>query len=348
MAAGVCLVLVAGNVGCWLPYALSVAAGELRVVICSRPIEDVLADGDLDAETRAKLERVLDIRRYAIDVLGLDGGDSYSVFYDSGDEDVLFSVSASRKDRFEPRVWTFPIFGRFEFINFFHEDQAWRCTESLADDGWDVFLYAPRGYSTLGWFTDPLFSAALVSDEIDLADLVIHEFTHNTIYANSSTVFNESVATFVGRTGTLLYLADRHGEDSELLAAARARWADVDLYNQFWIDLYDALNAFYDRQDLSSQEKIAQREGVIAEQLQRFADETLPAMSDPDRYGGLLTVEINNAYVLINRRYNLDLDLFQAVYDALGQDLSAAIQIFAASDRSDDPKQYLRDWLANR
>ncbi len=340
--------LVAGTCGCWISYGLHAGLGELGVLLGSEPIEDVLAEGDLDEDTRAKLEYVLDVRAYAVDVLGLNGGDSYTTFYDSHGQDVLYNVSACRKDELVARVWSFPIVGDFEYLGFFDEDKARARVERLEANGWDVFLYPPDGYSTVGWFVDPLFSAALYRDAIDLADLVIHELTHNTVFVSGDSVFNESLATFVGRTGAKNYLTGRFGADSDIVAIIAERWADTDLYNQFWIELYLALEAFYAREDLTSEQKIAQREDIFAEFKQRFEDEWLPAMNDPHRYGGVPYAEFDNALVMIQRRYNLDIELFQAVYDELGQDLAAAIRIFAASAGAPDPKQYLRDWVAAR
>jgi len=340
--------LLAAGSGCWVPYVIDLGMGELAVLFNSSPITDVLAAGGLDLNAETKLRYVLDVRSYAVDVLGLNGGDSYLTYHDSGEGDVLYNVSACRKDRFEPHVWTFPIVGTLEYIGFFDECQAHSYGRWLEANGWDVYLYPPAGYSTLGWFPDPLFRAALDRDVIDLADLVIHEFTHNTAYKPGNSVFNESLATFVGRTGTLAYLADRFGQDNGVLAFALKRWQDTDLYNRFWYELYAALEALYGRQDLTSDQKIARREEVFDEFKQRFRDDYLPEFHDPERYAGLTALEFDNALVMIHRRYNLDLDLFQAVYDALGQDLPAAIRVFTASAGADDPKQYLRDWLATR
>ncbi|MBN1345568.1 MAG: aminopeptidase [Phycisphaerae bacterium] len=341
-------ILVAGNSGCWMPYAIHAGFGELGVLLGARPISEVLAEGNLDEETEAKLRRVVDVREYCANVLGLNAGDAYTTFYDSQGENVFYNISACPKDHLEAYTWTFPIVGTYEYLGFFNQAQTEAYAEALEGAGYDVYVYPPVGYSTVGWFKDPLFSAALARDEIDLVDLITHELTHNTAYKVSNSAFNESLATFVGRTGTLEYLADRFGADSEHLLLAQQRQQDTDVYNEFWIALYETLEAFYARQDLTSEEKIAQREDIFAEFKQRFEDDYLPALNNPDRYAGLLDIDFDNAFIMINRRYNLDLDLFQAVYDALGQDLPAAIRVFVASIPYDDPKQYLRDWLADR
>ncbi len=343
-----CVVAASVGAGCWFPYATHVAEGELNVLLGAEPIEDVLAVGGLDERTEAKLEWVLDVRAYAIEELGLNGGESYSTFYNSDGSDVLYNISACPKDSLEPMTWSFPFLGAYEYIGVFDKETADLYADLLRLTGYDVFVYAPAGYSTVGWFADPLFSQALERDVIELTDLVIHEFTHNTVFKSSDSVFNESIATFVGHTGTLQYLTERYGADSELLEIAVKRWADADLFAAFWGELYDALDEVYSNPDLTRAEKIAQREEVFEDYKDKYEAEYLPRFNDTELYAALLNVEIDNAYVLIHRRYNLDLQLFQDVYQALGNDLAAAVLVFAEADDAPDPKQYLRDWLAAR
>jgi predicted aminopeptidase len=334
--------------GCTVGYVISVGLGELGVLMGSRPITDVLDSNAVDAQTELELRYVVLVRDYATQTLKLTPNQSFTTFYDSKGESVAYNLSACRKDRLEAYVWSFPIVGQLEYLGFFDRQQAEDYGHFLESQGWDILIYSPDGYSTIGTFVDPLFSQALQRDAIDLTDLVIHEMGHNTVSKNSDSVFNESVATFIGRTGTLTFLADRFGKDNEYLKIATQRWADTDLYNQFWEGLYQALQAFYSREDLTSDQKIAQREGIFTEFKQRFQTDFLPRFNDPDRYAGILTRDINNAIVMIQRRYNLGLDVFQAVYDAMGQDLPAAIEVFRASADTSDPQQYLRDWLAAR
>ncbi len=331
--------------GCTAGYIVTVALGELGVLLGSKPIDEVLESSTLDEETRLKLEYVQAVRRYAVNDLKLVAGNAYATFYDSEGEAVVYNISACRKDRLEAYEWWFPFVNAIQYVGFFEEKQAECYADLLRKQGWDVFMYAPHGYSTMGWFADPLFSQALERDAIDLADLVIHELAHNTVYRNGDSVFTETVATFIGRTGTLKFLAHRYGEDHEVLRIAVERWEDLELYNRFWIDLYDALDAFYSRQDLSSEEKIARREDIFAEYRERFRTEYMPQAHIPDRFSGFFDLKLDNALVMIQRRYNSDLELFQAVYDALNQDLTAAIGVFSAAAASSDPMEYFRNWL---
>ncbi|MDE2734406.1 MAG: hypothetical protein OXI72_08455, partial [Gemmatimonadota bacterium] len=60
------------------------------------------------------------------------------------------------------------------------------------------------------------------------------------------------------------------------------------------------------------------------------------------QYDGFLQWELNNARLLSYRRYNANLTLFSAVYRARGEDLTSALEIFAACAEAGNPWQCLR------
>ena len=73
----------------------------------------------------------------------------------------------------------------------------------------------PGGWSTLGWFTDPILSKMLMRSEGDLANLIIHEMSHATIFVKDSIEFNENLATFIGDRGAEMFLIDKYGRNSK-------------------------------------------------------------------------------------------------------------------------------------
>ena len=62
-----------------------------------------------------------------------------------------------------------------------------------------------------------------------LSDLILHELTHATAYSSGHTDFNESLATFIGRNGSLLFLKQQFGEHTHHLQQAAERRADIAL-----------------------------------------------------------------------------------------------------------------------
>lgn len=78
------------------------------------------------------------------------------------------------------------------------------------------------GYSTLGWFSDPVLSPQLRMTEDELVSLVIHEMSHATVYFPGDSNFNESYASFVEEIGTeKFYRAFNSDKAEEILAKER-------------------------------------------------------------------------------------------------------------------------------
>jgi predicted aminopeptidase len=341
---GVCAV-----VGCTgLPYVLHLAEGQLQVQGEVQSIDDVLASGQLSDEEAAKLRLLVKVRDYAGQTMGLTVGRSYTTFYDTGQDPQAWNLSAARKDALVPRTWTFPIVGEVPYLAFFDENYMHSVEQQLIDEGYDTMTYELDAYSTLGIFDDPVRSAMLQRDALTLTETVIHELLHNTVYRPNSTSFNESLATFVGRQGAVEFLAAEYGPDSDLPAIAAAFYADTDAVNAFLLELYADLEAYY-AQPLSTAEKIAGRDAVFQAGRDRFAQQVQPSLHYPEAFAGYGNFPTSNAWMLINYRYNLDLDVFAAVYEATGRDWPAALDVYlAAAAATEDPFEYLRTWLAER
>ncbi|UCG31902.1 MAG: aminopeptidase [Phycisphaerales bacterium] len=311
------------------------------------PIAEALASGQLTAEQAAKLELVVEVRQFAIDMIGLAAGDSYTTFYDTSGNPLAFNLSASRKDALEPFVWQFPIVGTMPYIGFFDFEYARSVQQGLVDLGYDTVMYEVDAYSTLGIFADPVRSPMLERDEVSLADTILHELLHNTIWRPNDTEFNESLATFVGRTGALQFIRSKYGDGSELLAEAEMHYADLELVHEFLLDLFARLAGYF-AQPLSNDEKIMGREAVYQAGRERFTGEVLPQLIDADRYAPLADLPTNNAWMLGNRRYNLDLDLFEAVFAAAGESWPQSLDVFRLAAGQEEPKAFLRQWLVDR
>jgi predicted aminopeptidase len=326
-------------------YIGRVVGGQLRIYLESQPVEQVLASNTLTDVQAERLRLILDVRQFGIDELGLFAGDSYTFFFDTKGQPPAYNVSASHKDRFESVTWTFPFVGEVPYLGFFDPDEADALEATLIADGFDVRQVEVAAYSTLGILPDPIFSSMLDFHEVSLADLILHEMTHNTVFRDGDTDFNESLATFIGRTGAMAFLESQDDIDPLFLPAAIDGYEDLDRWNAFLASLYESLEAFY-ASDLSSADKIAGRQRVYEEAMTRFKEEALDEFHRSQRFESALEPEINNAWLLSNRRYNLDLALFAEVFEATGEDFKASIVVFQDASNADDAKAFLRDWIA--
>lgn len=332
------LVLLAVGVGGCSPFFI-IRAGYEEAKILSRrqSTERLVADPSTPPERRAKLELVLGVREFARDSLQLKVGKSYTTFSQLDSDTLAMVMSAARQDRFEPYTWWFPIVGRVPYRAFFSLESANKAVAALNEKGLDAYVRPTSAFSTLGWFNDPLVSPLLRYDSISLANTVVHELFHNTLYIKGQAIFNESLANFVGARGAIDYFCSVL-KDARQCERAEIMWQDELIYAEFLTGLVDELEVLYARTDLTSEQKIEAREVVFASAQERFTREIQPRLR-------ILTFRdfargpVNNAFLIARHIYYQRLDLFEAVYHALGGDLGGVIKKIgeAAESQPRDP-----------
>lgn len=317
-------------------YVAQAAIEEARILSRRRPITDVIADTGTAAETRRKLELVLQARDFAEHALDLDAGDSFTTYSWVDSDTLLLVVSGSRKDRFEARTWWFPIVGRVPYKGFFDFDAAHAEADRLERDGYDAHVRPSAAFSTLGWFNDPLLNTVLRYGDVSLVNTIIHELLHNTQYVPGQAAFNESFANFVGERGAIEFFCQRDGEDADRCRLARDSWADNLAYAAFLADLVTRLEALYGRTDIDTTEKIRLREHVFDEARAAFTAELQPRLRT-NSFRGFVTRPLNNATLIGTRLYYDRLHLFEDVYQHFGQDYYRTVHaVLNAAERSSD------------
>lgn len=325
-----------------------VQAGIIEAGILARrqPIAAIIADSATAADTRQRLRLVLSARDFAADSLGLDAGGSYRTYSPVRRDTLVLVLSAAYRDRLERYTWWFPIVGRVPYKGFFDFDRARSDAAHLEEDGYDVYLRPSAAFSTLGWFDDPLLSTVLAGDTIGLVNTVIHEIAHNTYYAPSGAVFNESFANFVGARGAEAFFLSR-GADSAAALAAR-RWREQRVMGRFWAAVAASLDSAYAAHPESRERRIAARDVVYLQARRRLREQIAPALDIADRtWPDRLT--LNNAALLARRVYLTELELFDLVLDRHRGDVRAAIARIIALARAApaDPFEALRGWVGS-
>ena len=319
-------------------YVLRAGYEEATILSRRRPIARVIADPATSDEERRKLRLVLQARDFAEKGLGLDAGDSYTTYSWVDSDTLLLVLSGSRKDRFEPYTWWFPIVGHVPYKGFFDFEQARAAAEDLRRRGFDTNVRPSGAFSTLGWFNDPLLNTILRYGDVSLVSTVVHEITHNTLFVPSQVAFNESYANFAGDRGAITFFCGRDGETAENCRLAQELWQDNLVYGQFITGFIEELKALYARQDLSPDEKVVRRESVFRGARDRFRADVAPRLRTR-AFGGFADMELNNATLIGINLYYERLDLFEQVYHRFGGDLAAALRAIekAAAARPDSP-----------
>lgn len=347
LAAGLIITGTTGCTGadCWSwGYAFEALVGQMKYLGRAVPIEKALDDPDLTQHQKDKLELVIKARDYAERVIGLNVGSSFRAFVNLRGEALAWNLSASRRDAIEAYTWQIPVAGTLPYLGFFKHADAVTERERLMAAGYDTFIYEIDAFSTLGLLPDPVASSLLKRPVTSLVDTVIHESLHNTVWSSYDIVFNESLATYVGRTGALEFLAFEFGQDSPLLQEAEDDYADIDRLDAFLKQVSSDAQALYGR-DIPSDEKIARREDIFEAARQRFAKEVQPTLNNPDRYRAYATLNYNNAFLLVNVRYNSDLQMFAEVHESTGRRWPDSLEVYRQAAADPRPFAFLGTYL---
>jgi predicted aminopeptidase len=321
-------VLAAGLAGCATPaYLARLGWTEARILLAREPIRTVLARPDLAPELRERLDLVLAVRAWARDGLGLRVGDSYATYADVGGAATVWVVAAARRDRLEAHTWWYPIVGRVPYRGFFSRPAADAEARALAGRDLDVDVREAVAFSTLGWFSDPLLATTAEAPPVALAETVIHELFHATLYLPGEAVFNESAATFVGHRGAIGFFCGGPGDEAERCARARRRWRAVRALGAVLEHYAARLRRLYARNPLPA---------VRARARERLAAAAARALARRGFEGGGGLLPPNNARLLGELAYTTDLDVFQRLAPE-GADLRPALaalvrQVRHASD----------------
>ena len=331
----VCLSIGCDNVALEPHYYWHLATGQLRILADCRSIETLLSDTEnTDELTRQRLAFIRELRSYAAEEIGLSVSSSYSCYYDTKGHPVSWNVSASLPERFEPHRWSFPIVGALPYKGFFSKSLAIAERDSLRIRGLDVLMRQVSAYSTLGYFSDPVLSTMLDYSDDSLADLIFHELTHSTVFVEGHTDFNESLASFVGKVGSLRFMTVRHGGESEQVRQIISKRRDAALFRQFLFEMTGKLDSLY-ALDLPKADVLLQRVSLF-----ESAKEDYKGMrhnfDTPERHDRFLDWEINNARLLSYRRYH-NLDIFERQFEAHGRDLRTVLELSVACEESADP-----------
>jgi predicted aminopeptidase len=272
-------------------YIVTQAQGQLRMLLNSRNIDELMADPGVPDKVKLKLLFVREVKEFGEHQLGLARSANFETFYDTQGQPITYIVSASRKDRFQPHLWWFPIVGDVPYKGFFNREDAIAEARELEKQGLDVAMGTAAAYSTLGYFPDPVLSTMLSYPDEQLAALLLHELTHGTIYLPGGTDFNEGLASFVGWQGALEFARRTRGIHSLAYDRTVRAFAAEEKRDAASLALFKKLDELY-RSNRPSRDILAEREKIA---------------------GG----KVNNAEILMQRRYGR-YDEFRARFESAG------------------------------
>lgn len=228
-----------------ISYGLGQGYGQISILWKAEPVEKYLTSPTYPDSLKAKIRLVEEIRQFAFDSLGLKRNDNYTTLYDQGDSAAQWMLTASEPYALQAYEWHFPLIGSFSYKGYFDINKAEKERKHLAEEGYDTDIGEIGGWSTLGWFQDPILSDMLKRKEGSLANLIIHELTHGTLYVKNNVDYNENLASFIGDKGAMLFMETKYGKNSPQAIYYTNSKVDVEKFSGFVLKSANILDSTY-------------------------------------------------------------------------------------------------------
>lgn len=182
------------------------ASGHLGIMQQRVDIDTLLADAETDSHLRERLQLVQEIRQFSVERLDQPDNGSYSSYVQLQQPYVILNLFAAPEFSIQLQQWCYPIIGCASYRGYYDEARLLEYVDEIEAQGLETYIGRVPAYSTLGWFDDPVLSSFIDWPDYRLAGLMFHELTHQRIYVDDDTTFNESLASAVQQVGTQLWL----------------------------------------------------------------------------------------------------------------------------------------------
>ena len=307
-------------------YYSQAIQGQVRILQARRPISEILTDPESPAFLRERLTHILAVRQFAENELKLPAKNHYLTYVDLKRPYVVWNVVAAPEFSLAPKTWCYPVVGCAAYRGYFDAGQLAAYAGELRQQRFDTYIASVPAYSTLGWFDDPVLNTVLDWPEPQLAGLIFHELSHQQLYIDGDTVFNESFATAVERVGVERWLQAQGDERS--VSRWREYWQQrtevVELIAQTREDLQELYS-----QDMPVETTRARKQQRLDASRAAYRRLRNRWAQDPG-YDEWFSGELNNAKLGAAQAYHQHVAAFLALLDTLRGDLRAFYQRAAA------------------
>jgi len=293
--------------------------GHLALMNQRVDIEDMLAADEIDSRLRQRLQLIQEIRQFSIEQLGLPDNGSYDSYVQLDNPWVVQNLFAAAEFSTQLQQWCYPFIGCASYRGYYDETRLQAYIEGLESQGLEVYVGKVPAYSTLGWFDDPVLSSFIDWPEHRLAGLLFHELTHQRIYIDDDTTFNESLASAVQQVGTELWLKSKN---ETLALQEMSRWL---AYREEVIALIASTRAQLTELYASNLNEAEKRERKARRfDAARASHDGIAAKHDiPGGFRSWFASELNNAKIGSVAAYNSRLMAFIHMLDAHDQNFPA-------------------------
>lgn len=323
LALSLCVVFV----GCSdMGYYNQAVRGHLDLIARRQPVTELLKHEALAPGLKEDLTLALSAREFAVKELLLPDNGSFRSYVDMERDAVTWNVVAAPELNLAPVLWCFPVAGCVPYRGYFSRQEAESYSDGLRRQGYDVFIYGVRAYSTLGWFEDPLLNTFFGRPSWEVVQLIFHELAHQLLYVKGDAFFNEAFAETVAYEGVMRWL-EKNGTDEDRLAfeaATRRSEEFVDLI----LETRKRLVRVYLSDDPQPRRR-AQKEEVIA-WLQTSYEKLKSSWGGYRGYDAWFGSNLNNAKLASVGTYHL----FAPAFRLMLAQSNGSLEKFYASARA--------------
>lgn len=299
-----------------ISYGLGQGYGQISILWKAEPVEKFLHSPTYPDSLKAKIRLVEEIRQFAFDSLGLKRNDNYTTLYDQGDSAAQWMLTACEPYAMKAYEWHFPLIGSFSYKGYFSMEKAEKERNYLEQQGYDTDIGEIGGWSTLGWFQDPILSDMLTRKEGSLANLIIHELTHGTLYIKNNVDYNENLASFIGDKGALLFMETKYGKNSPQAIYYTNSKTDTEKFSQFVLKSAMVLDSMYQYFPvaMSTKEKESKKEAMYQHIFAAFDTVQFKNTKRYDKFFERIE-KPNNTFFMDFIRYRKQQNIFEEEFD---------------------------------
>lgn len=311
--------LVAGNYDL-VDYGLRMGRGQVSIILGSKKIETYLNDPKYPDSLKQKIRLIQEIKKFTVNELGFQPSPNYNRLYDQKGKPMMYVVTGSEKYALKPMTWKFPIVGKVTYKGFFSKEEAKEECERIEKLGYESRIRIVNAWSTLGWFRDPIMSSMLEESDGDIAEVIIHELSHGTIFVKNNVDLSENLANFIGDKGAHLFLTKTFGANSPQYKEYVESASDYEKYSSHFIKSAKQLDSLYATStfvEADTKTKDLMKELEI--------NRIISAIDSIDFYhpeyfkNKFKENPPNNALFIVFRQYNSMQDVFEAEFQKEGK-----------------------------
>ena len=149
--------------------------------------------------------------------------------------------------------------------------------------------------------------------EGDLANVILHEMTHATVFRKDELQFNENLAVFIGDNASLYYIKQKYGKDSGQYREYEMSLHDEKLFAIYMVKCANELKNLYNsfNYDMNDMDKDDLKQALIKKLMQDIKKQPF---RNKKLYNSISDKIPNNAFFAGYLTYHEDLSKFESEF----------------------------------